>query len=358
MPFQVPTTSQNLANMAVPSRPSKFVSANEAAAFDYISANTSIFDAIESCANPEIVPPLPKPMRGDWLACQTETGQSFRGYTRGNPPTVAAMYSKSGAERIALCALGTGISDSMLSRLVKYVEAFYGITVTVMQAPIEAALANGTVRSRIHPETGKRQLWACDAQAFVKQSVESRRFLPLCTMGITMEDLTKDENWNFIYGLASLSDWMGVFSLHRFSPEFNHEPVASEAEADAIILRRACKVVCHELGHIFGLKHCINHHCLMNEANHLGELNRQRMVECPCCTKKLSYTFRWDLAARYTAIRNASAELGFDDVVSWVDQHMAPLLATLSAISIPEVPVRTVTKQSVSVSKQLPQRSR
>ena len=31
---------------------------------------------------------------------------------------------------------------------------------------------------------------------------------------------------------------------------------------------RACKVMVHEVCHMFGIKHCVYFHCLMNGSNH------------------------------------------------------------------------------------------
>jgi bacterioferritin len=36
-------------------------------------------------------------------------------------------------------------------------------------------------------------------------------------------------------------------------------------------LRRSCKVLAHEIGHMFGLSHCVFFHCLMNGSNSLAE---------------------------------------------------------------------------------------
>jgi hypothetical protein len=183
-------------------------------------------------------------------------------------------------------------------------------------------------------------------------------------MGITMKDITKGD-WNFVYGLADLMDGTGVFSLARFSPEFNNEQITLRSgtcvqlegvedrpelngqtgiirsfdpsldryavklrdgrtiglqlsnltsvdagaasllseERRLLVLERASKVLCHELGHIFGLKHCTEHACLMNGVNHFGELIAQPLLECPCCLRKLGASFKkWCIAERYQAL--------------------------------------------------------
>lgn len=43
----------------------------------------------------------------------------------------------------------------------------------------------------------------------------------------------------------------------------------------------------HEIGHMFGLRHCIYFSCLMSGSNHLEETNAKPIEFCPVCIRKL-----------------------------------------------------------------------
>ncbi len=65
-------------------------------------------------------------------------------------------------------------------------------------------------------------------------------------IGVLMTDLYPWENWNFMYGLASFKDKVGVFSFARYDESFYN----SKLKPDPVkILYRSCKIMVHELGH-------------------------------------------------------------------------------------------------------------
>ena len=108
-------------------------------------------------------------------------------------------------------------------------------------------------------------------------------------MGVTATDLYPSEKWNFVFGMARLKQRVGVFSYARY--EMKKDP--------NLALKRAMKVISHETGHAFGIKHCIHYHCLMNGANHLGETDKAPLWLCPVCLRKLHYGLKFDPAKRY-----------------------------------------------------------
>lgn len=92
---------------------------------------------------------------------------------------------------------------------------------------------------------------------------------------------------NFVFGMALLHRRAGVFSLHRYGT------------AQPALTRRALKLSAHELGHIFGLKHCVFYECLMNGTNSLSEMDGQPLHLCPVCLAKLRWNLRFDPVRRY-----------------------------------------------------------
>jgi hypothetical protein len=102
-----------------------------------------------------------------------------------------------------------------------------------------------------------------------------------------MVDITPGEGWNFVYGQASMSDGVGIFSFARYSANFRREDEERrelDERESVMLLKRSCKTMAHEVGHIFGLRHCIYFHCIMN-GNNGSEY--APLLSCPVCLRKL-----------------------------------------------------------------------
>jgi archaemetzincin len=109
-------------------------------------------------------------------------------------------------------------------------------------------------------------------------------------LALTTADLWPGKGWNFVYGQASLSAGVGVWSLHRMGdPE--REP--------RTFLRRTLKIAVHETGHMLGIWHCKSFACGMNGANHQDEVDGQPMWFCPEDEMKIWWACRVDPAERY-----------------------------------------------------------
>jgi archaemetzincin len=131
-----------------------------------------------------------------------------------------------------------------------------------------------------------------------------------------MEDLYPEPSWNFVFGQASLHDRVGVYSFARYDPAFYGEARTSGYEL--LLLRRSCKVLAHETGHMFGLTHCTFFNCLMNGSNHLAESDRRPLHLCPVCLRKLQWSIGFDVFARYTALEASDRAAGFTDEADWL----------------------------------------
>ncbi len=65
---------------------------------------------------------------------------------------------------------------------------------------------------------------------------------------------------------------------------------------------RSCRVVAHEIGHMFGMCHCIYYNCRMNGMMTLEEGDRRPSDMCPVCIRKLQKTMNFDMKKRYQAL--------------------------------------------------------
>jgi len=68
------------------------------------------------------------------------------------------------------------------------------------------------------------------------------------------------------------------------------------------MLYRACKVMTHEIGHMFGIRHCIYYECGMNGSNHIMECQNGPLYFCPICFRKLQFAIGFDAMERYKAL--------------------------------------------------------
>merc|ERR1712070_1037513 len=109
----------------------------------------------------------------------------------------------------------------------------------------------------------------------------------------------------------------GVFSFARYdSPDGdgdldNSEPTVSIFEKNkrhdhlryVRLLKKAVKVMGHELCHCFGLKHCTNFNCVMQGSNNANEAGRKFHELCPCCLRKTFYAVEFEPVERYERLK-------------------------------------------------------
>jgi len=122
-----------------------------------------------------------------------------------------------------------------------------------------------------------------------------------CTLAVTMNDLYPRPEWNFVYGLASLQARVGVFSFARHAPP--PEAKGTEATRQAKMLHSSMKTMLHEIGHMFGLKHCTWFNCLMRGSNGEGvEHQPNHLHLCPVCLRKLHWNIGFDISTYYASL--------------------------------------------------------
>jgi archaemetzincin len=127
-------------------------------------------------------------------------------------------------------------------------------------------------------------------------------------LGITAFDLWPGPGWNFVFGQASLTERVGVWSMAR-----NGDPDESATMRDRCAIRTAMTAT-HETGHMFGIRHCIAYQCGMNGSNHSGERDRQPLEFCPECQAKLWWTCGLDPLARSRALEAVARTHGLEQL--------------------------------------------
>ncbi len=100
-------------------------------------------------------------------------------------------------------------------------------------------------------------------------------------LGVTEADLYAG-NLNFVFGEAELGGRRAIISLKRLRPEFYRVP------PDKSLLKlRALKEAVHEIGHVLGLRHCLNPRCVMYFSNTILDTDFKDWRYCEECRRKL-----------------------------------------------------------------------
>jgi archaemetzincin len=202
-------------------------------------------------------------------------------------------------------------------KLREFAAAFFAMEVKVLP-PVK--IDGSTFVTRRNPFTNNPQILTNDVLNFLKARIPADAF---CVLAITMEDLYPEPSWNFVFGQASVRDRVGVYSFARYDPAFYGEPRAPGYEV--LLLRRSCKVLAHETGHMFGLAHCTYFNCLMNGSNHLVEADRRPLHLCPVCLRKLQSSIGFDVLQRYSALEGICRVNGFTDEADWLTRRLENL---------------------------------
>ena len=84
---------------------------------------------------------------------------------------------------------------------------------------------------------------------------------------------------NFVFGEALPTKDMAIISLRRLRQEFYGRP------ADLTLLKeRMVKEAVHEIGHVWGMRHCPDPICVMFFSNSLADTDRKPDTFCKNCT--------------------------------------------------------------------------
>lgn len=232
---------------------------------------------------------LPKPQSGEWLDRHVELGQSYGQYVEGRPVRPDQV-------RRTIYVQPLGEFNATERKILKLTAEFLGL---YFQLPVKVSddLPLSLVPERArrnHPRDGTPQVLT----DYVLRNVLKPRLPPdaVALIALTASDLWPGEDWNFVFGQATLADRVGVWSMHRLG-----NPDESD-EAFVRTLRRTLHISAHETGHMFSMHHCIYYQCCLNGSNHLAELDRQPLWLCPQCQAKLAYATGADSVKQFTEL--------------------------------------------------------
>lgn len=230
--------------------------------------------------------PLGKPQPGDWLVEHKEDGQTFKQYLASRP-----VMPRGRRKVIYVQPIGdfTETQKKIVAQTVGYLGVYFNREVKQLE-PLALDVIPEKAR-RKHPRWGMDQILTTHVLYDVLKPKLPKD--AAASIALTSTDLWPGEGWNFVFGQASLSDRVGVWSMYR-----NGEPEKSEEEYQ-LCLRRTIQTASHELGHMFSIQHCIAYECNMCGSNNREESDRRPLAECPECMAKICYATETEPVERF-----------------------------------------------------------
>ncbi|MBN2804733.1 MAG: hypothetical protein JXR91_16680 [Deltaproteobacteria bacterium] len=212
---------------------------------------------------------------GDWLEHHPEKGQTFKEYIAVDPRVATGNRKVIYVRPIGAL---TKMERDLVEITAEYIGIFYGLSVVVLK---DIAIDEDW------PEFAKRKNEYTNEQQLLTGYILNGLLAPglpddaAALIGFTASDLWPGEGWNYVFGMASIVDRVGVWSIAR-----NGNLQGSQKEKTKC-LERTLKTAVHELGHMFSIQHCTAFECGMCGSNSLEESDSRPIGFCPQCLSKL-----------------------------------------------------------------------
>ncbi len=257
----------------------------------------------------ELHTPFGDPEPGDWRDTVVQPAQLFSQYAMSEPVTPTQQR-----RTLYVQPLGTFTPDQR--RIVDLSAEFLGLYFCCpvqMLDDVEAGEVPAESR-RIHAITREEQ--------FLSTWILSDFLIPrlpddgVALIALTATDLWPGQNFNFVFGHASLEDRVGVWSMARFG-----DPEISDADFTAC-LRRTLGTATHETGHMFSMEHCVHFECNMAGSGSLEEADKHPLYLCPECLAKLHWAIRPNVTDRLGRLASFCAEHGMDVEARYYENAM------------------------------------
>lgn len=288
-------------------------------------------------AYPNIFLSLPKPQSSiDWLARNNEPREDYNKWLASIPNNILTTIQ---TQKIYLQPIGD--LTIPVEILASFVRIFYpntlvevlpvlriennSITITIPSTrrptnktiPLEWRHCHKLDTSKISPDQYSKGQYA--VLPILHALYLSKPRDAFCVIGITMEDLYHTKSDSFTVGSARYKEKTAMFSFARYNPCFGLITTINTPaiNTQTTLLLRSCKVLVHELGHLFGLIHCVWYDCCMNGSGNLDEDNRQPLHFCPVCLRKLQTITNCDLKQRYETLLAFYKQYNFIEEIKW-----------------------------------------
>ena len=250
---------------------------------------------------------LGEPVYGDWLDSHKEKGQSFEQFikTKHVVPTT---------EKNVIYLQPIGKFDSLQARQIElvrqYLQLFFQLETKVLDNVSNDIIPQ---KARRIGDMGQEQFLAGYILNDVLKDEEHDKGVAL--MAITEMDLYPKPEWNYVFGLASYRDRIAVSSIHRMQKDADFN----------LSLERLLKICSHEIGHMFGLHHCIVANCVMNGTNSMAETDSHFIRLCSLCQRKLNSGFKYDNLKRLKELEKYFKENNLEEGLALMKKDLEKL---------------------------------
>ncbi|KQB37770.1 Zn-dependent protease [Flavobacterium aquidurense] len=223
---------------------------------------------------------LAEPVYGDWLFSHKEKCQTFEQYFRSKH-----IVPTTDANIIYIRPIGNfnSLQKKQIQLTNEYLEIYFQLKTKTL-APISNNVVPNSAR-RMTAEGHEQLLAGYLLNDILKEEKPLNR---IASMGLSELDLYPKPEWNYVFGLASYRDKVGVSSIYRL------QDGELTSENFNLCLSRLLKISSHEIGHMFGLHHCINANCVMNGTNSMEETDMHSIRLCSVCQRKLNSCIPYD----------------------------------------------------------------
>ena len=172
-------------------------------------------------------------------------------------------------DRILLQPVGK-VSSNVLERLTTTLPEQFSESNFVLANPIK-------IPSQAFDDN-KKQYISPKIISFIQQNytdVSYQKILGICDVNAYSGRL------NFVFGEAQFGGRIAAIYLTRLKEQFG------ELYDERIFLQRVVTEAVHELGHLFGLQHCLANSCVMYFSNSLEDTDKKGNDFCPSCKMKI-----------------------------------------------------------------------
>jgi archaemetzincin len=232
----------------------------------------------------------PNPIPGEWLFHNKELQQYPHQFLLNHPDILEEKR-----EKIYIQPIGSFSpkQEEILEITTEYISVFYNVQCMILDS----------ISSSEIPKSHRRTVQFLDGQ-FEKEQLQTTYIMDKILtpnlpedarayMGFTAMDLYPDENYNFVFGQGKVGGYVGIYSINRLGyPDWDSTEYKN-------CLLRTMKLATHELGHIFGFRHCVHYECIMNGSNSLEETDRKPFYLCPYDLLKVSQGLSIEEAYRF-----------------------------------------------------------
>ncbi|KAA2217598.1 archaemetzincin [Chryseobacterium sediminis] len=248
----------------------------------------------------------PKP--GSWRYNHDEHFQTFEDFQK-----LKKIKPEPGKSTIYLQPIGTfdELQKKEIALTKEYLKIYFQLEIKIL--PVLPNTIFPEKIKRISKE-GNEQILA----GYVLDSILIKRKPKdaVVLMGITEKDLFPKPEWNYVFGLASYEQGVGVTSMYRFANGHLTDSNFNES------LLRLIKISSHEIGHMFGISHCLNANCVMNGTNSLTETDYHLARACSLCQRKLNSSIHYENKKRLIELKGFFEKQHLNTELSLVQQDL------------------------------------